>query len=47
MFLWKAIPLAAIFAPPVWAQLNMAQCATGFDWVSATSNPSPERGCDR
>ena len=36
MFLSTVILLAVTLASPVWAQLNMAQCVTGFDWVSGT-----------
>jgi hypothetical protein len=33
MMLSAAIPIAIIFTTSVWAQLNVAQCAAGFDWV--------------
>ena len=36
MFLSTAIPLAALFVSPVWAQLDSARCSTGFDWVRVT-----------
>jgi hypothetical protein len=44
MFLSTAIPLAAVFVSPVWAQLDMAQCASGFHWVRDTFSFSLEQG---
>ena len=44
MFLSTAIPLAAIFVSPVWAQLNVARCAAGFDWVCNTLAYSSNEG---
>ena len=36
MFPLAAIPLAAIFISPAWAQVTVAQCPAGFDWVRGT-----------
>ena len=44
MLLSTAIPLAAIFVSPVWAQLNKARCAAGFDWVCNTLAHSSNEG---
>jgi len=32
MFLAKLVPLASLFVSGVWAQLDMAECKTGYDW---------------
>jgi len=37
MFLAKVVPLVSLFVSGVWAQLDQAQCATGFEWVCIKS----------
>ena len=32
-FLSKVVPLASLFASGVWAQLDMAECKPGWEWV--------------
>jgi len=41
MFLSKVIPLAAIFVSGAWAQFDMAQCPTGFDWNKNSLSQDP------
>ena len=33
MFLIKVVPLISLFVSGVWAQLDMAQCKAGYEWV--------------
>ena len=33
MFLAKVVPLVFLSVSGVWAQFEMAQCQTGYDWV--------------
>ena len=31
----KVVAFVSLFASGVWAQLNVAQCGAGYDWVRA------------
>jgi hypothetical protein len=41
MLLSKVLPLVAVFASGAWAQFDMAQCASGFDWNKNSLGQDP------